>query len=156
MRILSTAAEAYQFVIADCGGRIDLSTLTTTSVADRVILVTTPDVVSVRNAWRRLQLMDRLGIERSSIRLVVNKWGRSNELRIDDIEKNLQTRVAAIIARDDEGCSQAVNQGRLLRDVAPRSPALKDIAATLDIITEGAETVEASTGKSFWGRLFSS
>lgn len=156
MRILSTAAEAYQFVIADCGGRIDMSTLTTTSVADRVILVTTPDVVSVRNAWRRLQLMDKLGIEPSSIRLVVNKWGRSNELRIDDIEKNLQTRVAATIARDDEGCSQAVNQGRLLRDVAPRSPALKDIAATLDIITEGAETVEASSGKSFWGRLFSS
>ena len=156
MRILSTAAEAYQYVIADCGGRIDLSTLTTTSVADRILLVTTPDVASVRNAWRRLQLMDRLGIERSSVRLVVNKWGRGADLSIADIENNLQTKVAATIARDDEGCDQAIRQGLLLRDAAPRSPALKDIAAILDLVTEGAETVSASSGQSFWGRIFSS
>jgi pilus assembly protein CpaE len=154
MRVLSTAAETYQYVLADCGGRIDLSTLTTTSVADRVILVTTPDVVAVRNAWRRLQLMDRLGIDRDSIRLVVNKWGRNTDLRLTDIEKNLQCRVAATISRDDAGCSRAVNEGRLLRDVAPRSPALKDIAATLDLITDGAETVESTSNKSFWGGLF--
>jgi len=154
MRVLSTAAETYQYVLADCGGRIDLSTLTTTSVADRVILVTTPDVVSVRNAWRRLQLMDRLGVERDAIRLVVNKWGRNAELRLADIEKNLQCKVAATIALDDQNCSRAVNKGRLLREVAPRSPVLKDIAATLDIITDGAEAVEPASTKSFWGGLF--
>jgi pilus assembly protein CpaE len=154
MRILSTAADTYQYILADCGGRIDVATLTTTSVADRIILVTTPDVVSVRNAWRRLQLMDRIGVDRDSIRLVVNKWGRNAELRIEDIEKNLQAKVAATISRDDSSCGQAVNRGRLLRDIAPRSPVLKDIAATLEIITEGAEAVEPTTNKSFWGGLF--
>ena len=154
MRVLSTAAEAYQYVIVDCGGRIDMSTLTTTSVADRVILVTTPDVVAVRNTWRRLQLMDRLGVDRDAVRLIVNKWGRNSELSIGDIEKNLQCKVAATVSRDDAGCVQAVSKGRLLRDVAPRSGVLKDITATLDIITDGAETVEPASTKSFLGRLF--
>lgn len=154
MRILSVASETYQYVLADCGGRIDESTLTTTSVADRVILVTTPDVVSVRNAWRRLQLMDRLGLDRDAVRLVVNRWGKQNELRIADIESNLQTKVAATIHLDQASCAKAVNQGALLRDVAPRSPVLKDLTATLDIITDGAESVEPAAPKSFWGGLF--
>ena len=154
MRVLSAAAEAYQYVFADCGGRMDQATLTTASVADRVLVVTTPEVVSVRNAWRRLQFLERAGVERDAIRLIVNKWDRSAPLSVADIEKNLQCKIAALIGRDDQSCDLATSKGRLLRDVAPRSATLKDINATLDIITDGAESVKSDSGKSFWGGLF--
>jgi len=154
MRVLSVAAEAYQYVLVDCGTRVDEATLTTTSVADTIMLVTTPDVVAVRNAWRRVQLMERIGIDKSAIRLVVNKWGRQNELRIADIESNLQLKVAATISRDDQGCAHAVNKGQLLRSLAPRSAALKDISAALDLLTGDAEVVTTGGSKSFWGGLF--
>jgi len=154
MRVLSAAAEAYQYVLVDCGSRVDEATLTTTSVADTIMLVTTPDVVAVRNAWRRVQLMERIGIDKSAIRLVVNKWDRQNELRIADIESNLQLKVAATIRRDDNGAARAVNKGQLLRDLAPRSPAYKDITAGLDLLTGEAETVASDSSKSFWGGLF--
>jgi Flp pilus assembly CpaE family ATPase len=86
---------------------------------------------------------------------VVNKWGKSNELRQSDIETNLGVPVAATIAADPAACQRAVNQGLLLRDVAPRSPTYKDIAATLDLITDRAATVVSSSqGKSFFGGLF--
>ena len=77
LAVLRAAARAYQYVLADCGGRIDEATLMATTVADLVILVTTPGVVAVKNAWRRLQLMERLGIEKEHVRLVVNQWGRN-------------------------------------------------------------------------------
>ena len=155
LRVLTAAAASYQYVLVDCGGRIDESTLTATSVADTIILVTTPEVVAVRNAWRRLQMMEKLGVDRSNVRLIVNKWGKSNELRQSDIETNLGVPVAATISADATACQKAVNQGLLLRDVAPRSPAYKDLAATLDLITDQAKTVtSANQGKSFFGGLF--
>ncbi len=154
MRVLSVAADAYQYVLVDCGGRSDEATLTATTVADTVILVTTPEVAAVRNAWRRIQAMERLGVDRKDIRLVVNKWGKQNELRIADIESNLQLKVAATINRDEVSCAKAVNKGQLLRDAAPRSPVMKDISSALDLITDGAESVKNDGGKSFWGGLF--
>lgn len=152
--VVTAAADAYQYILIDCGTRIDEATLTATSVADTVLLVTTPDVVAVRNAWRRLQLLDRLGIERSTVRLVVNKWGRTNELRQPDIETNLGVPIAATIADDLQACQRAVNKGQLLREAGARSPTYRDLVAAVDLITEGAEQVEApQTTSSFW-RLF--
>ncbi len=154
MVVLSAAADAYQYVMVACGTRIDEATLTATSVADVVLLVTTPDVVAVRNAWRRLQLLDRLGIDRSTVRLVVNKSGRSNELRDADIETNLGVPIAAAIADDLPSCQRAVNKGQLLREVAGRSPTYRDLVAAVELITDGAEKVEpAQTTSSFW-RIF--
>jgi pilus assembly protein CpaE len=152
LRVLTTAASAYQYVLVDCGGRIDEATLTATSVADTILLVTTPEVVAVRNTWRRLQLMEKIGIERSNVRLIVNRWGKSNELRQSDIETNLGVPVAATISSDPVSCQKAVNQGRLLREVAARSPTYKDIAAAVDLITERVGQVPTSAQKGgFWG-----
>jgi pilus assembly protein CpaE len=150
--VLTTAASAYQYVLVDCGGRIDEATLTATSVADTILLVTTPEVVAVRNTWRRLQLMEKIGIERSNVRLIVNRWGKSNELRQSDIETNLGVPVAATISSDPVSCQKAVNQGRLLREVAARSPTYKDITAAVDLITERVGQVPTSAQKGgFWG-----
>lgn len=152
LRILNAAADAYQYVLVDCGGRIDETTLTTTTVADRVFLVCSPSVVAVKNAWRRLQLMERVGIEKDAIRLVVNRWTRDSELSIKDIETHLDIPVAATIAHDPASCDKAVDMGRLLRDVNRRSPALRDIGAAVDLITTGAERIETETDgrKPFW------
>ena len=152
LAVLRAAAGAYQYVLADCGGRIDEATLMATTVADLVILVTTPGVVAVKNAWRRLQLMERLGIEKEHVRLVVNQWGRNAELTESDIETNLGIPVAATIEADFATCQKAVNVGRLLRDVDRKSPTVRDIGAAVQLITEQVPRVEAPEAKgSFWG-----
>ncbi len=152
LAVLRTAASAYQYVLVDCGGRIDEATLMATTVADRVLLVTLPTVAAVKNCWRRLQLLNRLGVENDQVRLVVNQWDRSAELSISDIEVNLGVPVAATIAADPAACGRAVNLGRLLRDVDRKSPALRDLMAAVQLVTTAAERVESEADKgSFWG-----
>lgn len=154
LRVLSVAADAYKYVLVDCGGRIDEATLTTSSVADLVFIVCTPDVPAVKNAWRRLQLMDRLGIERSAVRLIVNKWERSSELSQQDIETNLGVPVAATISYDPESCRKAVNAGRLLRDIDKRSQTARDISDAVSLITEDVKKVERKAVNTPFWRLF--
>ena len=155
LRVLSATADAYNHVLVDCGGRIDDATLTATAVADLVFLVFTPDVPAVKNAWRRLQLMDRLGVDREGVRLIVNKWERSAELSQKDIETNLGLPVAALVSYDPMACRKAVNAGKLLRDIDKRSPTAANISDLVALVTDEQvkKVTQKSTSKPF-GWLF--
>ncbi len=156
LRVLSSTADAYQYVLVDCGCGLDEATVTACTVADYVLVVCNPDVPSVKNAWRRLQLLDRLGIDRSSVRLVVNRWGKNAGISLKDIETNLGVPVAATIADDPQAVPQAINVGQLIRDFDKRSAASSDISEAVALITEGVERVSSSGGasKGFWKGLF--
>ena len=85
LRVLSAAADAYQYLLVDCGGRIDDATRTASTVADLILLVCSPDVPSVKNAWRRLHLLERQGVDLTRVRLVVNRWDRNPPLSASDM-----------------------------------------------------------------------
>ncbi len=153
IRILGTAAEVYQYILVDCGTHLDVATMTTTSAADRILLVCTPDVVSIKNAWRRLQLLRQQAIEMDTVRLVLNQWEKNAEVSDADIEANLKIPIAARIHKDVSACRKAVALGQLLRDTDKRSVIHEDITAAASLISEGAEQVEvkpARTGAFSW------
>jgi pilus assembly protein CpaE len=154
IRVLTTAADAYQLLIVDCGGRVDEATRTAVTVADLILLVCTPDVPSVKNAWRRLHLLERQGVELDRVRLVMNMWDRSAPLSEHDVEANLGIPVAATVAKDSVKCRHAVNIGALLRDVDKRSPAARDISGLVSLITDGAERVVPMADSGRFGWLF--
>ncbi len=153
LRLLQIAAESYQYCLIDCGVALDEATLTTITVSDLIFLVTNPDVPSVKNAWRRLQLFERIGIEKERIRLIVNRWDKRSQLSNADIEKNLGLRVAAKIENDWKTLAQAVNEGRLVRDVSKRSPAARDYSAMVTLVTDHDEFVEIDDKKERGGAL---
>lgn len=155
LQVLTVVADTYQFAVADCGCRIDEATLTTTAVSDLILLVCNPDVPSVKNAWRRLQLMERQGTDKGIVRLVVNKWRKGLELSLADIERSLGIPVAATISFDEVTSMAAINSGKIMREVDKRSPAVRDISAMVSLATEGATRVEApGADKSAFGWLF--
>jgi pilus assembly protein CpaE len=145
LRLLQSCAESYQYCMVDCGTALNEATLTTMTVADTLLLVVNPDVPSVKNAWRRLQLFDRIGVERTRVRLVVNRYEKRAQLTLSDIESNLGLGVAASIENDWKTLSQAVNEGRLVRDVNKKSVAARDISNMVTLITDGDEFVRPSS-----------
>ena len=87
--LLDRLQTAYQYVVLDCSGAHDLPTLVTLRRADQLWLICTPDVLGVRNAWRRLQSLSQMGIQGNRIRLIVNNWRDEAPLSISDIEREL-------------------------------------------------------------------
>jgi pilus assembly protein CpaE len=140
--IINVGSKGYQYVILDCGVRFDEITAIGLAVADIVVLVTTPDVVAVRDAYRRLKLLEANGLERERVRLVVNRWQPAAFVRIEDIEQNLGLKVVQKIADDTKTVDQAINEGKLLRTVNRKSDAARDISALVALLTEGGEGVE--------------
>jgi pilus assembly protein CpaE len=134
--IISVAAMAYQWVIIDCGTYTHESVTLALQVSDRVLLVTTPDVTSVRDAFRRMRGFITLGVERDRVRLAVNRWHKAAYVSKKDIAQNLGIPVAATISDDPRNVEQALNEGKLIREVNKRCDAARDIANLVAVLTE--------------------
>lgn len=147
LRLLQVCADSYQYCLVDCGSHVDEGTTTVLSVADLILLVTNPDVPSVKNAFRRLRMFERMGVEQDRIRLIVNKVDKRAPVSLKDIEGNLGLKVAATVDLDEKTLSQAINEGRLVRDVNRRSPAARDYSGMVTLITEGDAFIEPKEKK---------
>ena len=134
--IVNIASKAYQYVIIDCGTKWDEAVGMALGVSDVIVLVTTPDVTSVRDAFRRMRSLGTLGIEKERVRLVINRYHKAAYVSRKDIAQNLGIPVAAAIADDPRHVEQAVNEGKIVREVNRKSDAARDIANLVAILTE--------------------
>lgn len=155
--VIDAAARLYQYVILDCGTYTDEAVTMATQVADIVVLIVTPDVTSVRDGMRRIKLLASLGVDKARIRLVVNRNSKTAFVTNADIQKSLGQPIAAVVADDHRTVDQAINEGKLIRDVNRRADVSRDISNLVAVLTElgegSPETPEASTG--FLSRFFS-
>jgi pilus assembly protein CpaE len=152
--ILSIAAKAYQWVILDCGTFHNDPVVLAMQVSDIVMLVTTPDVMSVRDAFRRVRSVTSLGVEKDRLRLVVNRWHKAAYVSKKDIQQNLGLPVAATVSDDPRHVEQALNEGKLIRDVNRRCDAARDIANLVALLTEdGPPAAETKEGEGSGGWL---
>ena len=155
LQLLTTCSQSYQYVVLDCGARLDEATLIATSASDLILIVCTPDVPSVKNAWRRLQLFERMGVDRERLRVVVNK-SRKAAVSVQDIEESLELPVSASLTDEPKVAIDAVNNGRLVRDVSPRSQLARDYSNLVELLTEaeGEELIADKSGQGILGWLF--
>ena len=137
--LVNVAAKAYQWVIIDCGTYYDEAVAMALNVADSVVLITTPDVTSVRDAFRRIRSLNVLGIERERVRLVVNRYHSAAYVSKKDIATNLGLPIASTVADDARHVEQAVNEGKIIREVNRRCDAARDIAHLVAVLTEDPE-----------------
>ena len=119
--ILTAARHAWDRVVVDCGSRIDPATLSAVVQADEVILVLTPDLASLADAHRVLDLIRRLGVPREKQRIVLNKHSGRSPFHPVDVQEQLGLPMPIAIPRDDIACAAALLEGKRISDVAPQS-----------------------------------
>jgi pilus assembly protein CpaE len=154
--LVEVAARGYQYVVLDCGVRFDDITAVALAVADVVVLVTTPDVIAVRDAYRRMKLFEANGLERDRVKLVLNRWQPGAFVKPDVIEQNLGLKIVQKIADDPKTVDSAINQGKLLRVVNKKSEAARDISSLVAQLTDGGEggPEEEPESSGFFASLF--
>ena len=159
-QIINAAAHGYQYVILDLGNRIDEARATTLNLADQVLLVTTPDVVAVRDAHRMIKAMIGGGVERKRISVVLNRVPKQPYLTRETIEKNLGVKIVGQIQEDSRRVDHAVNEGKLIRDVYPKADIVIELARLVGLLSEDPEELqpisETEEPQSFFSRMFSS
>ncbi|MFF3647729.1 CpaE family protein [Streptomyces sp. NPDC002181] len=91
--IVAALRGRYELVVIDCGSQVTGANAAAVETADVAVLVTTPDVVSVRAAKRLVRMWERLQVRKAEdTAMVVNRWSKHTEIQPSLIEKITKTR----------------------------------------------------------------
>ncbi|MFF4528270.1 CpaE family protein [Streptomyces sp. NPDC001407] len=136
-QIVGALRGRYELVVVDCGTQLTAAGAAVVETADVALLVTTPDVVSVRAAKRMVRLWERLQIRKASETVtVVNRHTRSAEIQPSLVERATGTRAArTTVPAGYKELQAAVDSGRM-QDLDARSAvrqALWTLAAELGL-----------------------
>ncbi|MFE3185602.1 CpaE family protein [Streptomyces violascens] len=151
-QIIGALRTRYEAVVVDCGTQMNAANAAAVEMADVALLVTTPDVVSVRGAKRTVRMWDRLQIRKAEeTTTLVNRHTRHTEIQPPLVQKITGTRVAqtAVPAHFKE--LQAVVDAGRLHDLDNKSTvkqALWALAGELGLLKapEGRAKARAARG----------
>jgi pilus assembly protein CpaE len=126
-QVLGLLGETYPHIVVDTGTNLDEAVLAALDVADRVLLVTTLDVVSLKNVSQMLDLLQRLAYPLDKVRLVANRWNGKGSVSRQDAESTLGLPFAFLVPSDYARVIDAVNRGLPFVNVAPQAPISRSI-----------------------------
>lgn len=137
-RIIDQLRPHFQFIVCDLWSSLEELTLATLRLSDRILVVTTPELPALRNI-RRVSAATGLLLEDERTLLVANRVPGKAGVSIGDIEKGLGRPIAATIASDGVGITQAINRGISMLDDRSRARAGKSYRKLADLIVRGLE-----------------
>jgi pilus assembly protein CpaE len=117
----------YDYIVIDAGNVLDENTVTLLDLADRILLVTTPDLAALHDVSRFAQISRTLAYEPGKVLTILNRAGILGGVRTNDIEKALRHEVFAHIPDDGATVLRSLNRGLPLVFRYPRSPASRAI-----------------------------
>lgn len=142
--ILEKLRRLYDYIVVDTPSTLADLTLTVLDVADRIILITTPDIPAIKNAKLFFEVTEALEYPSGKTILVLNKADRHTNIRAEDIQASIKYPVASQIPLDERTAMAAANQGVPYMLIARSSP-LAQATMTLGrhLISTTAEKVGA-------------
>ncbi|MCY0878466.1 MAG: P-loop NTPase [Firmicutes bacterium] len=127
--------QAFHYVIVDLSPGYDQINVTTLDLSDVVLVITTPDVVTLRAVSQSLRLF-RQGFhyDEQKVRLVLNRSGSRTGITVQDVAATLKQPVLYELPTEGNLPARAANQGVPLLRLEPESSlavAIGDLASRL-------------------------
>jgi len=155
--ILEELRNLYAYIVVDTPNTLADVTLTILDTADRVVLITTPDIPSIKNAKLFFEVTEALEYPLTKTILILNKADRSANIRADDIQASIKHSVAAQIPLDERTATAAANQGVPFMISARSTPLAQAVMGLgrhlIGTLAEKADADEAETERAALGRL---
>jgi pilus assembly protein CpaE len=125
--VILTLQEIYPHIIIDVGSAIDDNAVTLMDSAYKIVLVITPDLASLRDAQKFLQVCSTLNYPPDKVLIVINQSGIKGGVRNGEIQQALQSDILASIPYDNPDVIRSLNRGVPLMTSSPNGPAGKSI-----------------------------
>ncbi|EEG78396.1 AAA family ATPase [Dethiobacter alkaliphilus] len=109
--ILKVLQNAFDYVVVDMPGRFYEPVDPAFQAADMLLMVTTPEVATVRNVKAALIALDELNYPKSKIKVVLNRSDRRDEIKPKDVETTMNHNLFSILPADYKTVPSSLNQG---------------------------------------------
>lgn len=109
--VLERLRKIFDVILVDTSSLLDDIVLNVLDVSDKIIVVTTPEIPSIKDAKHFFEVTEALGYERARIAFVLNKADKRINIRAEDISANIKYKVEGQLSLDERSVTTAVNQG---------------------------------------------
>ncbi len=152
-KVLDIFRREFQFILVDSPAGIEQGFRNACAGADRGVVVTTPEVASVRDADRVVGLLSARGVEVSMIinRIDFNLVRRGDMLSVKDCQDILGIDLLGVVERD-ESVIVAANTGEPVA-YNPKSPAGQAFNRIAGRLCGEKIPIPHLSGPSFWTRI---
>ena len=139
IHMLSIARRSYGSVLVDLPANWTNWTLSTALASTDLVLITDLTIPGLRQAKRRLELFDTVGVPRDRLRVVVNRVEKRlfRTIGVDEVRATLGHPVFATLAAEPGVLASAQDQGLLAGEANRKSRFAADIAELAARLTNG-------------------
>lgn len=127
--ILRALQGAFDYVVVDMPARFYEPVNPAFQVADLLLMITTPEISTVRNIKASIQTLQELNFPKSKIKVVLNRADDSGQIKPKDVESTLGQSLYSIIDADYKLAMLSLNNGNPLVLFKPKSAITKSIVA---------------------------
>jgi len=110
-QILDKMRNMFDVIIVDMYSSLENTVLSILDASDLVVLVTTPEIPSIKSARLFFEVTEALGYPPAKTELILNKARRDSGIRAADIEASIKQKVNAQLPLEEKVVTTAVNQG---------------------------------------------
>jgi pilus assembly protein CpaE len=137
-RVVDQLRPHFQYIVCDLWSSLEDLTLATLRMADRIILVTTPELPALRNL-RRVMSATGLLLQDERTLLVANRVPGKAGIGLSEIERGLGRPIAATIPSEGVGITEAINRGISILDDRARAKSGGSYRKLAELIVHGLE-----------------
>ncbi|MEA3405192.1 MAG: AAA family ATPase [Pseudomonadota bacterium] len=160
--IIQSLRRYYDHVIIDCASDLSDMTLSCLDESDNIVLVAEPSLSSLRAVNSVVQLTQKLGYIRESIKLIVNRSTSQDDEMLDEIIDALDVDSVVRVANQYADFNESLKEGVLLKEYNPESIVNKQLLCIANMLHNGslqieveAESAQFKQKKGFLSGLFS-
>jgi pilus assembly protein CpaE len=134
-RLLGVMKRMFDYVVIDCGQSTDKTALKTLQISDEVLLISVLSLPCLANTNKLLSSFVDLGyVHKERIKIVMNRYMKKNEITLQDAKKGIGHDLFWIIPNDYGTTMSAINNGKPLSKIAPRSKIVKSFKEMAEIM----------------------
>lgn len=151
LRLLDVACNAFEYVLLDIPRHMMPWTKPVMSAVDQAIVVSELTVPSLHAAADMCRDIDMLRKDGGKARLVLNRMFPKKQFRagfpVEKAEKSIERTIDVTVTSDWDAARTAVNLGKPIADVKPKSPLVADVAALVRKLAPEEALVAAEKSK---------
>ncbi|GAB6069125.1 hypothetical protein JCM30760_02220 [Thiomicrorhabdus hydrogeniphila] len=136
--IIQSLRVYYDHVIIDCASDLSDMTISCLDESDNIVLVSEPSLSSLRAVNSTLQLTQKLGYVKESIKLIINRSSRDDDAMLNEVIHSFDVDNLIKVNNAYVDFNESLKEGVLLKDYNPDSVVNKQLHNIANMLHNGS------------------
>jgi len=115
-KIMSAFKKQYDVIVIDTGINFNDNTLYVLDMSQKILMVSTMEIVALKNTKLGLRVMESLGYDKGKVKLIINRFNVKYEISKKEVEEAFKEGIFAYIPDEEKMVIGSVNKGIPLCD----------------------------------------